>query len=210
MKMKFSSTVNSVLPLLFSIIFCGCVGTGSPPEPIYFYTLDYASPGPVFPSPAPFILKVERFSTSPPYNSQRIVYTDNGPHRNTYAYHQWIASPGDLLPYLLSRDLEFTRGFQGVFTPDSTIRSTHSVHGWIEQFLEIDTTEGWTASAIVHITLLADGVSDPSARVVLQRRYSAEMPCSSKTPAALAEAMAEAVSKISKAVSSDIYTALFD
>ena len=206
--MKYSSKARTILSIAFASVLCACMGTVKPPEPIYYYTLDYSPPGPSFAAPVPFILRVERFSASPPYNTARIVYADAGAHRNTYAYHQWIAAPGDLLPYLLARDLEYTKGFQAVFTPESAIRTTHNVHAWIEQFLEKDTAQNWTAAATLHAALISRTAADPTDRILFQRRYSAESPCAAKTPAALAVAMGQVVSQISEAISRDIYQSL--
>ena len=206
--MKYAPTVHTILLLLLISMLCACMGAVKPPEPIYYYTLDYSPPEPSFADPVPCIIRVERFSASPPYNTQRIVYADAISHRNTYAYHQWIAAPGELLPFLFARDLEHTKGFQAVFPPDSAVRATHSVHGWIEQFIEEDTAKSWMASAILHIALISDTSPDPTARIMLQQRYAAKMPCSAKTPAALAIAMGKVVSQISEAMSRDIFNRL--
>ncbi len=208
MEPKQGVLTRSILLLVFTALLGGCLGSVKPPDPIYFYTLDYASPGPRFSTPVASVLRLERFSTSPPYNSQRMIYSDDGAHRNSYAYHQWITAPGDLLPYLFARDLDHTNGFQAVFTPDSTVRATHSVHGWIEQFLERDTPSAWIASVIVHITLFSNTASDPTERIMMQQRYSAEVNSAAKTPAAIAQAMGQAVSMISQSVSEDIYQRL--
>ena len=206
--MKFSARIDIVIALLLSVLLCGCMGAARPPEPIYYYTLDYTAPGPSFSVPTPCVLRLERFVASPPYDTQRIIYSDGNALRNNYAYHQWIAAPGELVPYLLARDLQYTGGFAAVVPPDSAVRATHSVYGWIEYFLEEDSAQAWTASAAVHITLISNSASDPTSRILLQQRYAAQAPSSAKTPAALAGAMAEVVSRISVAMSRDIYNRL--
>jgi ABC-type uncharacterized transport system auxiliary subunit len=184
------------------------MGTPGTPEPVYYYALEYAPPKILADRPLPCAVRFEAFVASPPFDTRRIVYTDAGPHRNTYARHQWIAPPGEMLPYLFARDLKQAGGFHGVFPPDSAVRATHSVHGWIEAFLEQDASSRWTASAIVHVTLLSNTIADPTRRIVFQKRYAEIEPCSARSPGALAEAMARAVSRISEAAGTDIYNRL--
>ncbi len=196
------------LLLFMAIILSACLGSAKPPKPIYYYTLDYAPPAVQLPHHLPCILRVERFSVSPPFNSQRIIYTHSGLQRNAYAYHQWIVAPGELLPYFLARDLRRTNGFRAVLTPDASISATHSLHGWVEEFIEQDASPRWQASAVINITLISNLDHDPTRRILLQKRYSATAPCKAKTPEALAEAMSSAVAEISQTVAKDIHNRL--
>lgn len=193
----------TVLPFLSA-----CVGTGQPPKPIYYYTLNHAGNDPRFETVLPCTLRVERFTVSPPFDSQRIYYADGKSHRNAYAYHQWVVSPGDLIPYLFTRDLRQSNGFRAVLTPHSTLAATHSLHGWIEEFIEKDNPSKLQASVIIHLTLISNHEPDPVAKIMLQKQYKAEAPSRDKTPAALAEAMSKAVADISTSAVEDIYRQL--
>ena len=153
-------------------------------------------------------LRVERFSVSPPFNSQRIFYAHNGLQRNAYAYHQWVVAPGELLPYFLARDLRQTNGFRAVMTPDATLSATHSLHGWIEEFAELDGPPDGQASAIIHVTLISNLDHDPTRKILLQKRYKATAPCKAKTAEALARAMSTVVAEISQAIGKDIHDRL--
>jgi ABC-type uncharacterized transport system auxiliary subunit len=190
------------------MVLTGCIGNASVPSTVYYYTLDYKSESPNAPSRLPFVLRVNRFSVSPPFNAQRIVYAEKNLHRNTYAYHHWIAQPGELLSYLLARDLDYYGGFRAVLTPDATQPATHDVYGWVEEFIEIDDHSPWQASIIVHITLASALDPDASRRILMQKRYSQKADCTAKTPAALAQAMSVAVASIYKEVVHDIYSRL--
>lgn len=190
------------------ILLAACVGNSRPPQPIYYYTLEYPSPSQQFASVLPCTVRVERFSVSPPYNSQRIIYSHDGLQRNAYAYQQWVASPGELLPYFLARDLDRTSGFHAVMPPGAALSATHSLYGWIEEFVEQDAASGWQASAIINMTLIANQGYDPTRKILLQKRYAATSVCQDKTPQSFAEAMSSAVADISKTVGKDIYDRL--
>ncbi len=196
-----------LLPFI-AIMLSACMGVSKPPNPIYYYTLDYATPSVQLPHHLPCTLRVERFSVSPPYNSQRIIYAHDDLQRNAYAYHQWIVAPGELLPYFLTRDLRQTNGFRAVLTPDAALSATHSLHGWVEEFVEKDASHLWQAAAIVHITLISNLDKDLTHKILLQKRYSATSTCKAKTPEALAEAMSLAVADISRAVIMDVHARL--
>jgi ABC-type uncharacterized transport system auxiliary subunit len=151
---------------------------------------------------------VERFSVSPPFNSQRIIYADKGLHRNAYAHYQWIAAPGELLPFLMARDLGSTKAFHGVLTPDNSLVPTHILSGWIEEFLEKDQVSARQASLRLNITLINALESDPGRRILLQQSYNAQARCEDKKPASLAEAMSTAMAQVSAAVIQDVYRVL--
>jgi ABC-type uncharacterized transport system auxiliary subunit len=194
--------------LLALIVFTGCIGDTRPPEPVYYYTLGYDNSALSLAPQLPCILRVERFSASPPFNSQRIIYAPSKLQRNAYAYQQWIAPPGELVSYYLARDLRQSGGFRAVLTPDASLSATHSLFGWVEQFLEKDAADHWQASAIIHMTLISNLDRDPTRRILLQKRYEATAPCNAKTPEALAEAMSKVVGQISQAAIKDIYNRL--
>lgn len=196
------------LAILALLMLSGCIAKSLPPKPTYYYTLDYKSPVLDLKRQLPVTLRIERFSVSPPFQTQRIIYAEKGTMRKAYSFHKWIAAPGDLIPYLLVRDLRKTKGFKAVLTPDASSTATHSLHGWVEEFLESDTPSNCRATAIIHITLINNLNSDPSRKIMLQKRYQANAPCKSKTPAAFASSMSVAFSDISKQIAHDVHSKL--
>lgn len=194
-----------LLLAVVAIAVSACMGQSSPPKPIYYYTLDYPSPAIRLNHQLPAVLRVERFAVSPPFHTQRIIYAGKGSNRNSYAFHQWIAPPGELLPYFLARDLRKTNGFKAVLTPGTSLAATHSLHGWVEEYIEKDGSTSCTAELTIHISLINNMNADPSAKIMLQKRYHGSERCSSKTPAALAESMGKAVSKVSSEIARDIH-----
>ncbi|MCP4745096.1 MAG: hypothetical protein GY874_02990 [Desulfobacteraceae bacterium] len=193
--------------LCFSTLFA-CLPKSKAPQPVYYYTLDYTSARLKPDTQLPVVIRVDRFSVSPPYNSKQIIYADKDLHRNTYPNFQWIASPGELLAYLLTRDLRQTKAFKAILTPDAASTATHSLMGWVEEFLEKDDPAIWKASLVLHITLMDLNQSNPGKSILMQKTYSASAPCRQKKPAALALAMSQAMASVSKKIIADSYSIL--
>jgi len=193
------------LSVIIVVMVSACMSPSAPPKPTYYYPLDYPSPAIRLNHQLPTVLRVERFAVSPPFHTQRIIYAGKGSRRNSYAFHQWIAPPGELLPYFIARDLRKSNGFKAVLTPSTSLSATHSLHGWVEEFIEKDGSKNCTAEATIHISLINNIKADPTAKVMLQKRYHASARCSSKTPAALAQSMSKAVSDISTDIAKDIH-----
>lgn len=174
-------------------------------QPIYYYTLDYPAPADTNISMLPVALRVERFSVSPPFDSQRMIYADKGLHRNSYAHHQWVAQPGELVPYLIARDLLSVGGFSSVLTPDAALEPSHIINGWIEEFIEDDRPGTWQACICLHITLSDALNHNPAERILLQKTYRTVESCRDNSPGAFAEAMSIAVARISETLGRDVY-----
>jgi ABC-type uncharacterized transport system auxiliary subunit len=155
--------------------------------------------------PTPVILRLERFTVAPLYNSNRIVYKENEFRRDTYLYHKWRANPGDLVTYFLARDLRETELFKAVTGVSFTIPSSYHIEGIVDEFFEEDEENSWKAVLSVNITLIVDNEPDISKRVVFQKRYNAVEECKKKNPHALAEGMSVAMSKISQKIIYDIH-----
>ncbi len=206
--MRCETPIVLVMTLAVILVLSGCVGNASAPSAVYYYALDYQNDAPGASSRLPVVLRVNRFSVSPPFNTQRIVYAEKNLHRNTYAYHHWIAQPGELLSYLLARDLDRCGGFRAVLPADATQPATHDVYGWVEEFVENDDHNPWQASVRLHITLASALDPDASRRILMQKRYSRTADCMAKTPAALAQAMSMAVAAIYEEVVRDIHARL--
>lgn len=203
-------TIGITIILFVSLtLIQACMTTTSPPKQIYYYTLDYDTPPAVNQiDQLPCSIRVERFSTSPPFNTQQMIYTRTGLQRNGYPYHQWIAAPGELVPYFIARDLRKTGGFKAVMPPDAALSTTHSLYGWVEEFIEQDSSQDWHASAIIHISLVANSNRDLANKIMFQKRFNAVVACKTNTPNGLAQAMSEAVSEISQSITKEIYKCL--
>ena len=116
-----------LLLCIMLLLLSACMHSATTSNPVYYYTLDYATPAGSFSRRLPDVLRVDHFSASPPFNTQRIIYADKGLHRNAYAHHRWIAPPAELLSYLLARDLQDSNAFQAVLAPDNSLPATHII-----------------------------------------------------------------------------------
>jgi len=176
-----------------------------------YYTLDYAQTEKTDRPELPFVLRVERFTVAPLFNSDKIVYEEKRYRRDTYYYHKWRANPGDLATYFLTRDLQHSSLFKAVFSFDSMFPSTHEVEGTVDEFFELDEkNDSWKAVLHITLTLITEDEPDISKKILFQKQYREVEPCKRKNPAALAEAMSIAMSRLSETAIVDIYQHLSD
>ncbi len=96
---------KSLIIVLLILATLGCVGTRSSTRKIEYYTLEYPPPSREALNPLPLSLLIKRFRVDPLYNSTKIIYRDQKFKRAAYHYHKWRAHPGDLVSYLLARDM---------------------------------------------------------------------------------------------------------
>lgn len=192
---------------LLIVPLCACSLPKSKANPIYYYTLDKTSTS-INAKALPYVLRIDRFTAGPPFNTQRMVYGDKGLHRNAYANFKWIAEPGEMLAYALARDLQQANLFQAVLPPGADCPPTHTLQGWVEEFIEEDYESPAQATVSISINLIDDNQLDPVKRILFQKRYHAKAPCSEKTPAAFSVAMSEATQQMFDQVIQDIYNHL--
>lgn len=194
----------SVLPLfLFS-----CSGLKQPRQKVDYYTLEYEPPETTDLAPIPYILSIEDFSVAPTYNSNRIIYREGAYKRDAYIYHRWKDNPGAICRYLLGRDLRESGIFKAVLDRGSSSSSHLILEGSVDEFCEWDMEDNCKAVLAISITLRSEEEPDISKSIIIQRSYSAEQACKQRNPAALAEAMSQAMADISKRIIEDIYISL--
>jgi ABC-type uncharacterized transport system auxiliary subunit len=199
-----------VLLCVLPLVFGACVNLKQPRNKIEFYTLEYNPPRIGTFKPLAFVIKVERFSVAPIFNTNRIIYRDGSFKRNSYQYHRWRANPGDFVSHFLGRDIKQSGLFKAVISYDSRFPCSYILEGSVDQFLEWDREDQWQAVLSVTITLMADKEPDVSRRILFQQSYRSSKPCKQKHPRALTEAMSQAMSEISGQTIKDIYTCLKD
>jgi len=202
-------TIHSAF-FLFVILFVilGCLGNQRPPAKIDYYTLEYESNKFDDLKPTPFVLRIERFSVAPIYNSNNIIYQTGPFRRDAYNYHKWRANPGDMVTYFLSRDLKNSSLFKAIFEPGSSFSSSHVISGTVDEFFEQDEKDSWKAVLCVTIALIKENETDISKRILFQKRYRTSEKSSQKNPLAIAEAMSKAMSGISEMIITDVYKSL--
>ncbi len=197
----------ALLFVTLTLVLTACVSSlKHPSNKIDFYTLEYDPPDAGERAPLEAVIRLDRFSVSPSYNTNRIIYRDRSFTRDAYVYHRWQTPPGDMVGTLLSRDIKHSELFNAVLTESSSLTSTHMVEGRVDEFFEWDRKEGWVAVLAVNITVASETEPGIVKKILLQKTYRSEKPCRQKNPRALAEAMSQALLEISCEIINDIYT----
>ena len=202
--------INFILIILVScILIQGCIGPKPRRKNITYYTLEYESP--VFEKKPllPATIQIQRFQVAPDYNTEKIVFRKSAFLRDEYNYKRWRSSPSDFATYLLNRDMRESGLFQGVFPPQSLLRSSHLITGTVDEFFEKD-GDLWHAALSISITLLKTNEPDVTKRVLFQKSYNAQIPCTQNTTDAFVQAMGIAMATLSTEIIDDIYSKLSD
>jgi cholesterol transport system auxiliary component len=191
-----------------TILIGSCIKLSQPSSKIEHFTLEYDAPQLSDHTPLAHVIRVERFSVAPEYNSDRITYRDKSFKRDAYVYYRWRANPGDLITSFLVRDMKHSGLFKAVLSYDSRLPSSFLVEGTVDEFFEFDTEERWEAVLSVGITLMAEHEPESSRKILFQKSFHARHPCARKHPRALAEAMSEAMSAVSKDILETLHSFL--
>ena len=194
--------------VVVTLIFGGCLSLKQPAKKVDFYTLEYDPPPAAGFELFPFALRLERFSTAPIYNTNRIVYQDRSFKRDVYVYHQWSTKPGAVVTQLLTRDMRQSGLFKAVLSYDTVLPFTYLLEGSVDEFYEKDTEGEWIAVLTVSITLVSEKEPDINKRILVQKTYHAEKACEQKNPGALAKAMSLALREVSERLMKDVYSCL--
>ena len=194
----------------FTLLLCACVPSNKPRSKIEFYTLEYDLSKKAALKSLPIVIRIERFSVAPMYNTTRMIYRDSSFKRSAYVLHKWRANPGNLVTYFLSRDIKHSGLFKAVLPHDSGFPSSYVLEGSVDEFFEWDSVKDWKAVLSLAITLMAYDEPDISKRVLFQKAYRVVKPCKQKTPRALAGAMSLAMKEVSGEILEDVYSHLKD
>jgi len=192
------------------ILFGACVSLKQPVNKIEYYTLEYPPPQMETLSPLPHVIRMDRFTVAPPYNTSQIIYRDRSFKRDTYVYYRWQPNPGAIVTTLLNRDIKNSGLFKAVLEAGSRFSSSHMIEGTVDEFFEWDTQNEWKAILTVSIILTEKNKNDIKNRILYQKTYRKAEVCQQKKPRAVAEAMSQALSKISEEMIKDVYDCLKD
>ncbi len=195
---RFITPVMVLLVLLLGL--SGCAGKKGSTITFDYYTLEYEAPktgDASMTEPLPVILRLERFTAAPEYETDRMIYRDSANKRSAYYYHKWRAVPADIVTFFLRRDLAESGRFAGVLPPESGLGSTHVLDGTVEEFLEWDGDTSWEAVITVNIVLLDPNEADATKSVLLQKRFTFREKCEARNPASVARAMSRAMAQLS-------------
>jgi ABC-type uncharacterized transport system auxiliary subunit len=198
-----------------SILFIGlffllgaCMNLKEPSQEIQYYTLEYPSPKINALPPLPDVIRIDRFTTAPPYNTSQIIYRDQSFERNAYVYYKWQTSPGAIVTTLVNRDLRNSGLFKAVLNPESRFFSSFVIEGTVDEFFEWDTPDAWKAVLGLSVILTKKNSERISDTILFQKTYHQVQACRIKHPKAVAEAMSQALSTISEELIRDVYDCL--
>lgn len=203
-----SNIKKTILLLTLLTMVCiafGCVSRRAAEIPTRFYTFEYEPPVVQKKPLLDFSVKIDRFCSSPFYESNRIVFKERPGNIDSYFYHRWWTRPANLVTYFLLRDMRNTELFRAVLPFDTNMPYTHIIEGYLEKIYEKDYPDKWYAVLNVNMTLVAADKKNPMEKLLFQKRYSQTEPCLSKTPSALAAAMSKAMSRLSESIIVDVY-----
>ncbi len=209
-KNNFMKWFNKFFLLFLSlpILFVACVSLKQPVNKIEYYTLEYPPPQIKTLPPLPYVIRMDRFTVAPSYNTSQIIYRDQSFKRNAYVYYRWQTNPGATVTTLLKRDIKNSGLFKAVLNPGSRFSSPYMIEGTVDEFFEWDTQNAWKAILTVSVILTEKNKNDIKNRILFQKTYRKAEICQQKKPKAVAEAMSQALSKISEELIIDVYDCL--
>jgi cholesterol transport system auxiliary component len=188
----------------------GCSLGGKPAYSVKHYVLEYPSLQMEGIQRFNELLKVERFSVSPTFNSTAMVYRENPFGRDAYHYERWRVNPGDMVTDLIVRDLRNSGLFRAIFSYYDGEETRFLLEGQVEEFLELEEKDSWKATLSVHITFLDLTKIERAEKVVFQRSYRFAELFAEKTPEGLAGGMSKAMERFSRQLIRDLEQAMKD
>ncbi|MEJ2656027.1 MAG: ABC-type transport auxiliary lipoprotein family protein [Desulfobacterales bacterium] len=202
--------INKCLILFVGLFLLlgACMNLKQPAEKIEYYALEYPSPQIDDLPPLPYVLRVDRFTTSSSYNTSQMIYRDRSFKRKAYIYHKWQTTPGALVTALVNRDMKNSGLFKAILSPGSRFSPSYIIEGTVDEFFEWDTSDAWKAILSVSIILSKKNSEDISESILFQKTYHQAQVCRRKHPKAVAGAMSRALSKISEEMIKDVYDCL--
>lgn len=200
----------TVLLLMLAGLLCsgGCANLKQAPLEIRYYTIEYDPPPPVDGEPEPCVIKIDRFQTSPLYDSNRIVFKSGEFMRDEYIYHKWRAHPGELVSFFLARDFSETGRFRATLHSDSISPYTHLITGAVEDFYQQRSGQSGEAVLTVAVTLIDNTRPVKGSPVLMQKKYRLREKTGDGGPPDLAKAMSNAMQQVSENILKDVYSLL--
>lgn len=209
-------SAKRIFALFFFSTLCltlitGCFGRTKPPYVIDQYTLDYTS-AVTAKGPAQFdeLIRVERFSVAPAFNTTAMVIKTRPYRYDTYNYSRWRVNPADMVSGFILRDITGAGLFKGTYSSYDSDLSRYILDGHIDEFCESTETSPDKALLSVRVTLLDTAQKNPVEQVVFQKQYTHSVPTGEHSPDGLAAGLSEAMKKLSEQIIGDIRTALKD
>lgn len=192
---------------ILGMVLLGVTGCGSaPPVPVErYYRIGVAAPTALSAPALPGLLAVAPLQSDGLHSERALLYADQGQPRELrrYHYHHWVDSPPRLLQEQLVAYLRQARAAATVLPDDPRLPAEHRVIGRLVRFERLNNAERALAAVELELGVEHKG----SARPVLLRRYSAELPARDGSVAAVVEAFEQAVGDVYGRFLSDLVAA---
>jgi ABC-type uncharacterized transport system auxiliary subunit len=193
-----------------ALMLSGCVPKARPGVLVEQYAFEYSPSGAGGLSRIDAAIRIERFDVAREYNARDMVYQPEPYKRDTYQFSRWRANPGDLVTDYFLRDMREAGVFSAVFSYYQAEDARFVLEGGVVEFLEVTEGGGRKAALALSVTLLDMDRDEIPERIVFQKKYSHRESIGDKSPAGLAEAMSQAMQKLSGELIADIHAAAAD
>jgi ABC-type uncharacterized transport system auxiliary subunit len=130
------SRVSSLALVLLAAMLVSACGSG---RPIHYYTMDLPPAPAPSTSPHAVTVLVGRIEAPEILQDEPIVYRSGPNEIGTYAYHQWVEPPAQMVKAMLIRRLRASGKYQSVDELGSSAQGDYVLHGRLSDFEEVDT-----------------------------------------------------------------------
>jgi cholesterol transport system auxiliary component len=189
--------VRATVAALMLVLMAGCAGTllPKPPASPARFTLDNgqaAQPaGGVLPAAARTLV-VARPRPAPGYDSTRMVYLRRAQELESFAFHEWVEPPAQMLAPLLLRALQDSGAFRAVLLAPSAASGAWQLE---TELIRLHQDFSRTPSQ-VRLTLRAVLVDSASRQVVAWREFDQQVAAVSDDPTGGVAAAREATQQM--------------
>ncbi len=191
--------------LLLGGLVAGCFRLSQPSPDIREYHLDYPPPA-VAGQRVAVTLRIAPLGVAAVYDRQAIVYSDGPYSGGTYYYARWSTNPSAMVTDLLARDFVASKLYSAVQQGPPAVPNDYQLGGAIEEIAERAAATGCTAQLRLRALLVR--VRATGTPVLLQTSYAADEPCTCNDPRALAQAMSQAMARVSQQLQQAVYDAI--
>jgi len=170
----------------------GCLRSGTY-VPTMYYTVDPVIEAPPA-SSCESTLGIRTLTSARPYNKTRMHYREEGLVIGEYEYDEWAELPTAFVTRALLDTLISSNRYEDTGYANDMPSPDFILTGQLRQFVELRTTNPWTAVCEVRIEVR----DTHEGSVVWSGTPSASVPIHDEGPSAFAEAMSKAVGQVVK------------
>ncbi len=194
---------------VFAVFFLAALLTGcsiaQPFAKVDYYELDYPSPALKSIAVLDCVVGVRRFGIASAFDHDRLVEKEKDLRTTQTYYYRWVTNPRMMLSELLMRDLLASGGFKAVVMMPANVLTDYEINGFVQEILKDNSLSQSKVRVAMNMILLQSSLSPQEAnRIVFQKTYASEKPCSPGGPTGVAKAMSAAYQEISERIQCDV------